>query len=80
MLPQAPPGGGSADDLFEQLRSRLVDAERQSQRHAELESHIAALDARASELESALAGAEADARLARGELADLKRRIRELVG
>jgi hypothetical protein len=73
-------GGGSADALFEQLRSRLVDAERVSTRHAELESHIAALDARQAELESALARAEADAQSARHELADLRRRIRDLVG
>ena len=73
-------GGGSAEDLFEQLRSRLVDAEKQSARHAELESHIAALDARANELEAALADAEAEAVAARSQLAELKRRIRELVG
>jgi len=79
VMPQAS-AGGSAEDLFEQLRSRLVDAERQSARHSELESHIAALDARAGELEAALAHAEAEANAARGELEELKRRIRDLVG
>jgi hypothetical protein len=74
------PSGGSAEDLFEQLRTRLADAERQTARHTELENHIAALDARATELESALAAAEADADAARRELADLKRRLRELAG
>lgn len=72
--------GNSSDDLFEQLRSRLVEAERQTARHRELEAHIEALDARAAELESALAEAEADARQAREALADLKRRLRELAG
>lgn len=72
--------GNSAEDLFEQLRSRLVDAERQTTRHAELEAHIAALDARTTELETALAEAQADAATARGALADLKRRLRDLVG
>jgi len=83
-MPAAPlpaaAGGGSAEDLFDQLRSRLVEAERQSSRHAELEAHIAALDARATELEAALAHAETEARGAHAQLADLKRRIRELVG
>jgi len=74
------PAGNSAEDLFEQLRSRLVDAERQTARHNELESHIAALDARAVELESALAAAQADAEEARRALADLKRRLRDLIG
>lgn len=72
--------GNAAEDLFEQLRSRLVEAERQSARHAELEAHIAALEERGAELESALASAEADAHSARAELADLKRRLRELAG
>ncbi|MFN2425845.1 MAG: hypothetical protein ABR587_05310 [Candidatus Binatia bacterium] len=76
----APSTGNSAEDLFEQLRSRLVDAERQTARHTELESHIAALDERAVELEAALTAAQADADAARGELAELKRRLRELVG
>jgi hypothetical protein len=74
------PSGNTSDDLFEQLRSRLADAERQSARHSELESHIAALDERAGELEQALAAAEADAEAARRELAELKRRLRELAG
>jgi hypothetical protein len=72
--------GNSADDLFEQLRSRLADAERQTTRHTELEAHIAALDARATELENALAEAQAETAAARSALADLKRRLRELVG
>lgn len=75
-----PSSGNAADDLFEQLRSRLADAERQSARHAELEAHITALEAHGAELESALAAAEADAHAARAELADLKRRLRELAG
>jgi hypothetical protein len=74
------PTGNSADDLFEQLRSRLVDAERQTARHTELETHISALNAHAAELENALAEAQADARAARDALADLKRRLRDLVG
>jgi hypothetical protein len=78
--PAAPrPTNHSSDDLFDQLRTRLAEAERQTSRHNELENHIAALDARASELESALAAAQADADSARRELADLKRRLRELV-
>jgi hypothetical protein len=77
---EAPPSGNTSDDLFDQLRSRLADAERQSARHSELESHIAALDARAVELEQALAAAEAEAEAARRELAELKRRLRELAG
>jgi len=76
----AMPSGNSSEDLFEQLRSRLVDAERQTARHTQLESHIAALDAHAAELETELAAAQADARAARQELADLKRRLRDLVG
>jgi len=79
-LAASAPSGNTADDLFEQLRSRLVDAERQTARHAELENHIAALDAHAAELETALAAAQADARAARDALADLKRRLRDLVG
>lgn len=78
--PPAARTGDTAEDLFEQLRSRLSDAERQSARHAELEDHIASLDARATELETALADAEAEATTARQALADLKRRIRDLVG
>lgn len=78
--PAAAPTGNSAEDLFDQLRSRLAEAEKQTARHEELESHIAALDARAAELEAALAEADADARAARGELADLKKRLRDLVG
>ena len=80
MSSAATASGGSAEDLFEQLRSRLVDAERQTARHTELEQHIAALEARGGELEAALADAEADARAARMELAELKRRMRELIG
>ena len=57
-----------------------MDAERQTARHTELENHIATLDARAVELESALAAAQTDARSARDALADLKRRLRDLVG
>ncbi len=80
--PAEPPAstGNAADDLFEQLRSRLVDAERQSARHAELEAHISALEAHGAELEAALATAEANAYAARSELAELKRRLRELAG
>jgi hypothetical protein len=76
----APAGDGSAADLFDQLRSRLVDAERQAARHAELEAHIEALEARGTELESALAEAQAEAAAAVQALADLKHRLRQLVG
>ncbi|MFN2378316.1 MAG: hypothetical protein ABR538_17435 [Candidatus Binatia bacterium] len=77
----APAGNGhTAADLFEQLRSRLVDAERQTARHSELEAHIEALEARGAQLEEALASAEAEAQQAREALADLKRRLRDLVG
>jgi hypothetical protein len=74
------PTGNSATDLFEQLKVRLEDAERQSGRHAELEAHIAALEARSAELETALAAAQAETRGAVDALADLRRRIRDLVG
>ncbi|HEY2775104.1 MAG TPA: hypothetical protein VGK20_13745 [Candidatus Binatia bacterium] len=70
---------GSAEDLFEQLRGRLADAERQSARYAELEAHITALEAHSAELEGALAAARSDADSARHALADLKRRLRDLV-
>jgi hypothetical protein len=65
------PGGSSAQDLFDQLRSRLVDAEQQATRHAELEGRIVTLEA-------ALAEAEAEARAAGHALADLRRRLRDL--
>lgn len=76
----APAGDGSAADLFDQLRSRLVDAERQAARHAELEAHITALEAHSAQLEAALAEAQAEATSALQALADLKHRLRQLVG
>ena len=79
-MESAPSGGGPAADLFDQLRSRLVEAERHSTRHAELEAHIEALEAHGRELEAALESAQADADAAHHALADLKRRIRDLVG
>lgn len=78
--PAAAGNGHTAADLFEQLRSRLVDAERQTARHSELEAHIEALEARGAQLEEALASAEAEAQQAREALDDLKRRLRDLVG
>lgn len=64
-------GANSAQDLFDQLRSRLVDAEQQATRHLELETRIATLEA-------ALAAAEAEARFAGQALADLRQRLRDL--
>jgi len=76
----APKGNGSAEDLFEQLRSRLADAEAQSARHTQLEEHITALEARGAKLETALAEAQAEAQAAVQALADLKHHLRQLVG
>lgn len=76
----APAGNGSAEDLFEQLRSRLADADRQSARQAQLEEHISALEARSAQLEAALAEAQAEAQAAVQALADLKHHLRQLVG
>jgi septal ring factor EnvC (AmiA/AmiB activator) len=76
----APTGNGSAEDLFEQLRSRLADAERQSARHTQLEEHISALETRSAQLEAALAEAQAEAQAAVQALADLKHHLRQLVG
>ena len=64
-------GANSAQDLFDQLRSRLVDAEQQATRHAELETRIASLEA-------ALAAAEAEAQSAGQALADIRQRLRDL--
>lgn len=75
-----PAGDGSAADLFDQLRSRLVDAERQAARHTELEAHITALEAHSIQLEAALAEAQGEATSALQALTDLKHRLRQLVG
>lgn len=77
--PAASAGGGTADDLFDQLRVRLIEAERQTARHAELEAHISVLEARIGELEAEVADAHDQARRAVESLVDLKRRLRELV-
>jgi uncharacterized coiled-coil protein SlyX len=78
--PRAATPAASGDDLFEQLRMRLEEAQAQSARHAQLEAHISALDAHIAELGSALVAAQADAEGARAELDDLRRRLRELAG
>lgn len=75
---------GSSQDLFEQLRSRLLESEAQAQRHAALEAKIQALDSELARVR-AEASASVDAAnqatvLVQEELAALKSRIRELVG
>jgi len=72
--------GGSAQDLFEQLRVRLLDAEHNAARHVELEARIAALEEELAKAGDDLEAARAQAQAARGALDELRARIRELVG
>jgi hypothetical protein len=73
-----------SQDLFEQLRVRLLEAEAQSSRHSQLEAEIERLTTELARLreeaERALAAAMAETEGVRDELYELKRRIRELVG
>ncbi|MBI5504155.1 MAG: hypothetical protein HY899_05115 [Deltaproteobacteria bacterium] len=73
-------GGGSAQDLFEQLRVRLLDAEQNAARHVELEARIAELEDELAAAGDDLDAARAEAQAARDALDELRRRIRELVG
>lgn len=81
---QAMAAAGQSQDLFEQLRARLLDAEAQSTRHAELEAEIERLNAEVAEAHEAaaaeVAAAQAETEAVSAELATLKFRIRELVG
>ncbi|HYC00202.1 MAG TPA: hypothetical protein VEC57_13790 [Candidatus Limnocylindrales bacterium] len=76
--------GGSAQDLFEQLRVRLLEAEQQSSRHADLENRIADLEAELAavreQARSEIDQARAEAEQAADALIALKRQIRALVG
>jgi hypothetical protein len=83
--PAQPVGAdGSSQDLFEQLRARLLESETQAQHHAALEARIQERDlelARArSEFDAALATANHATELARYELNELKQHLRELIG
>ncbi|MFT4571995.1 MAG: hypothetical protein ACI8TX_002104 [Hyphomicrobiaceae bacterium] len=74
----------NSQDLFEQLRVRLLESEAQSSRHAELEAEIVRLSAELArvreESDKAVAAARSETETVRDELSGLKRGIRELVG
>ncbi len=76
---EAAAAGGSAQDLFEQLRVRLIDAEQNASRHIELEAHIAELEDELARVGDDLEASRADTRAAREALEDLRRRVRDLV-
>jgi hypothetical protein len=83
-LTDAQRGDAGGDDLFQQLRKRLAAADRQARLYAEAQKEI---DALRVELSRVKAQSEADIAQASGEreeavkaAAELKRRIREMVG
>lgn len=78
--PAADGAGASAQDLFEQLRVRLLDAEQNAGRHTELEARIAELEDELARAADDLEAARSEAEAARASLDELRRRIRELVG